>query len=49
LLQFSSFVLFQVAREARQIGLRVHDDDLRMPHVTVLACLDEFGPAGAPW
>ncbi|MFL6145478.1 MAG: MarR family winged helix-turn-helix transcriptional regulator [Labedaea sp.] len=45
LLAFPSFLLFQLAREARRIGLRVHEDDLRMPHVTVLASLDEFGPA----
>ena len=47
LLQFPSFVLFQLVREARRIGLRVHDDDddLRMPHVTVLASLEEFGAA----
>jgi MarR family transcriptional regulator, lower aerobic nicotinate degradation pathway regulator len=45
LLQFPSFLLFQLAREARRIGTMVHEDDLRMPHVTVLASLDEFGPA----
>lgn len=45
LLHFPTFVLFQVVREARQIGLRVHRDNLRTPHVTVLASLAEFGPA----
>jgi DNA-binding MarR family transcriptional regulator len=45
LLRFPSFLLFQLARQARRIGEAVHDDDLRMPHVTVLATLDEFGPA----
>ncbi|HEU5471385.1 MAG TPA: MarR family winged helix-turn-helix transcriptional regulator [Actinophytocola sp.] len=45
LLQFPSFVLIQLAREARRIGGLVHEDDLRMPHVTVLATVDEFGPA----
>jgi DNA-binding MarR family transcriptional regulator len=45
LLQFPSFLLFQLVREARRIGARVHDDDLRMPHVTVLASLEWFGPA----
>jgi DNA-binding MarR family transcriptional regulator len=45
LLQFPSFVLFQLVREARRIGARVHQDDLRLPHVTVLASLEWFGPA----
>jgi DNA-binding MarR family transcriptional regulator len=45
LLQFPSFLLFQLARQARRIGGAVHQDDLRMPHVTVLATIDEFGPA----
>jgi DNA-binding MarR family transcriptional regulator len=45
LLQFPSFLLFQLVREARRVGARVHDDDLRMPHVTVLASLEWFGPA----
>jgi DNA-binding MarR family transcriptional regulator len=45
LLEFPSFLLVELAREARRIGLRVHEDDLRIPHVTALACLDEFGPA----
>jgi len=45
LLQFPSFVLTQLVREARRIGARVQDDDLRMPHVTVLASLEWFGPA----
>jgi MarR family transcriptional regulator, lower aerobic nicotinate degradation pathway regulator len=45
LLQFPSFVLFQLVREARRIGVRVHEDDLRTPHVTVLASLEWFGPA----
>jgi DNA-binding MarR family transcriptional regulator len=45
LLQFPSFLLSQLVREARRIGARLHDDDLRMPHVTVLASLEWFGPA----
>jgi MarR family transcriptional regulator, lower aerobic nicotinate degradation pathway regulator len=45
LLRSDSFLLFQLATTARRIGMRVHEDDLRMPHVTVLASLDEFGPA----
>lgn len=45
LLEFSSFVLLQLVREARRIGLRLRADELRMPHVTVLATIAEFGPA----
>lgn len=45
LLRSPSFLLVQLAMTARRIGLRVHEDDLRMQHVTVLATLDEFGPA----
>jgi DNA-binding MarR family transcriptional regulator len=45
LLEFPSFVLLQLGREARRIGLRINEDDLRMPHVTVLATIAEFGPA----
>jgi MarR family transcriptional regulator, lower aerobic nicotinate degradation pathway regulator len=45
LLQSPSFLLLQLALQARRIGIRVTQDDLRMPHVTVLASLEEFGPA----
>jgi DNA-binding MarR family transcriptional regulator len=45
LLEFPSFLLVEMARQARRIGLRVHEDNLRIPHVTALACLDEFGPS----
>jgi DNA-binding MarR family transcriptional regulator len=45
LLQFPSFLLLQLAREARRISLQLPQDDLRMPHVTVLSSLDWFGPA----
>jgi MarR family transcriptional regulator, lower aerobic nicotinate degradation pathway regulator len=45
LLESASFMLVQLALLARRISVRVYEDDLRMPHVTVLASLDEFGPA----
>jgi DNA-binding MarR family transcriptional regulator len=45
LLQLPSFLLFQLVRETRQISTRVHADDLRMPHLMVLATLEWFGPA----
>jgi DNA-binding MarR family transcriptional regulator len=45
LLQSPSFLLAQLVREARRIGTRVNEDDLRMPHVMVLASLEWFGPA----
>lgn len=45
LLQSPSFILILLAREARRIGLRVNEDDLRMQHVMVLASLEWFGPA----
>jgi MarR family transcriptional regulator, lower aerobic nicotinate degradation pathway regulator len=45
LLQFPSFLLLQLAREARRIALQLPQDDLRMPHVTVLSSLEWFGPA----
>jgi MarR family transcriptional regulator, lower aerobic nicotinate degradation pathway regulator len=45
LLQSPSFILAQLVREARRIGTRVNDDDLRMPHIMVLASLEWFGPA----
>jgi DNA-binding MarR family transcriptional regulator len=45
LLRYPTGLLPYLVREARRIGVRVHEDDLRLPQVTVLACLDEFGPA----
>jgi DNA-binding MarR family transcriptional regulator len=45
LLQSPSFILAQLVRESRRIGVRVNNDDLRMPHVMVLATLEWFGPA----
>jgi MarR family transcriptional regulator, lower aerobic nicotinate degradation pathway regulator len=44
LLDFPSFLMVQVLREARRIAGEVGDLGLRLPHVTVLACLAEFGP-----
>lgn len=45
LLVLPSFLLAQLAREARRISGRVNADGMRMPHVTVLASLEWFGPA----
>jgi DNA-binding MarR family transcriptional regulator len=45
LLEFPSFLVFQVAREARKLASALHPDGLRSPHVAVLACLEEFGPS----
>jgi DNA-binding MarR family transcriptional regulator len=45
LLGLPSFLLLQVVRDARRIGLGLHGSTLRAPHLTVLAGLTEFGPA----
>jgi DNA-binding MarR family transcriptional regulator len=45
LLTMPSFLLLQVVRDARQIGIALHGTTLRAPHLTVLAGLTEFGPA----
>ncbi|MEV4314319.1 MarR family transcriptional regulator [Actinocrispum sp. NPDC049592] len=45
LLDLPSFLLLQVVRDARRIGIGVHGPTLRAPHLTVLAGLTEFGPA----
>ncbi|WP_192909463.1 MarR family winged helix-turn-helix transcriptional regulator [Gandjariella thermophila] len=49
LLRFPSFLMLQLVKEARRIrgslGGSPADDGLRAPHVTVLACLADFGPA----
>ena len=45
LLEFPSFLVFQVAREVRKLASALHPDGLRAPHVAVLACLEEFGPS----
>jgi DNA-binding MarR family transcriptional regulator len=45
LLEFPSFLLLQVIREARRIGTALAGGALRAPHITVLAGLAEFGPA----
>jgi DNA-binding MarR family transcriptional regulator len=43
LLEFPSFLVFQVAREVRKLAGTLHPDGMRAPHVAVLACLAEFG------
>lgn len=45
LLEFPSFLVFQVAREIRKLASALHPDGLRAPHIAVLACLAEFGPS----
>jgi DNA-binding MarR family transcriptional regulator len=45
LMGLPSFLLLQVVRDARRIGLALHGGTLRAPHLTVLAGLTEFGPA----
>jgi DNA-binding MarR family transcriptional regulator len=45
LLAFPSFVMFQLLREARRIVATLDDQGLRLPHMCVLSCLAEFGPA----
>jgi DNA-binding MarR family transcriptional regulator len=45
LLEFPSFLVFQVAREVRKLASALHPDGLRAPHIAVLACLEEFGPS----
>src|SRR6266567_923520 len=46
LLALPSFVLFQLLRDARRvIGALDDEAGLRWPHVGVLSCLAEFGPA----
>jgi MarR family transcriptional regulator, lower aerobic nicotinate degradation pathway regulator len=45
LLAFPSFLMFQLVREARRIIGTLDDGGLRLPHVGVLSCLAEFGPA----
>jgi DNA-binding MarR family transcriptional regulator len=45
LLDLPSFLLLQVVRDARRIGIGLHGSTLRAPHMTVLAGLTEFGPA----
>lgn len=36
--------MFQVFREARRIINTLGDENLRLPHVSVLSCVAEFGP-----
>jgi len=45
LLGLPSFLLLQVVRDARRIGIGLHGTTLRAPQITVLAGLTEFGPA----
>jgi DNA-binding MarR family transcriptional regulator len=45
LLRFPSFLMVLLVKEARRITGSISDDGLRAPHVTVLACLADFGPA----
>ncbi|HEX4700684.1 MAG TPA: MarR family transcriptional regulator [Pseudonocardiaceae bacterium] len=45
LLAFPSFLMFQLLREARRIIGTLDDQGLRLPHLGVLSCLAEFGPA----
>lgn len=45
LLRLPSFVMVQLVREARRIAGSLGDDGIRLPHVAVLSCLAEFGPA----
>lgn len=45
LMDLPSFLLLQVVRDARRIGIELHGTTLRAPHLTVLAGLTEFGPA----
>lgn len=44
LLRYPSFLMLRLTREARRIRAFLGDDGLRAPHVTVLACLADFGP-----
>jgi DNA-binding MarR family transcriptional regulator len=44
LVELPSFVMFQVFREARRIINTLGDENLRLPHVSVLSCVAEFGP-----
>lgn len=45
LLGLPSFLLWQVVRDARRIGIGLHGSTLRAPQMTVLAGLAEFGSA----
>lgn len=45
LLDFPSFLMFQLVREARRIVGSLDDLGLRLPHTGVLCCLAESGPA----
>jgi DNA-binding MarR family transcriptional regulator len=45
LLAFPSFLMFQLMRETRRIIGTLDNEGLRLPHLGVLSCLAEFGPA----
>jgi DNA-binding MarR family transcriptional regulator len=45
LLAFPSFVMVQLLRETRRLVGTLDDRGLRLPHLGVLCCLAEFGPA----
>lgn len=45
LLALPSFLMFQLMRETRRIIGTLDDEGLRLPHLGVLSCLHEFGPA----
>lgn len=45
LLALPSFLMFQLLREIRRLIGSLGDQGLRLPHLGVLSCLAEFGPA----
>jgi DNA-binding MarR family transcriptional regulator len=45
LLELPSFVMVQLLRETRRLIGTLDDQGLRLPHLGVLSCLAEFGPA----
>lgn len=45
MLRFSSFLMLQLVKESRRIAGELGDEDLRATHLTVLACLEQFGAA----
>jgi MarR family transcriptional regulator, lower aerobic nicotinate degradation pathway regulator len=45
LLRYASFLMVQLTRETRRLTGEIGDLGLRLPHVTVLSCLAEFGPS----
>jgi DNA-binding MarR family transcriptional regulator len=45
LLALPSFLMFQLLRETRRLIGTLDNQGLRLPHLGVLSCLAEFGPA----